>query len=743
MSDTSVSSQIELLPDKIIQYVGTQGYSKTFISATDPLDDPNNNVAVGDYWLIKDAEQKWQAVKNNMTWGGVKESIWGMFAGYGGLYCLGSDRQWFRVYDSSEMVTAFTQITQTQDMIRQEAVRANAAEGRLESSITITADRITQEVSRANAAEGELSSRINVTADAITTEVTRATAAESGKIDKTNDYQTVNSIIQEAQNKADAAAVDAKNASIAKTSTYQSAESIVSVAVANVTSDNSTTEVFSTTKAYAVGDRVIYAGKLYRFKTAHPAGAWNSSHVDRIYAGDSKYIAQTTSYQTASSIVTEAVRQSGVNASTTYLAKTNDYQTVNSIIQEAQSLANTAATTAQNASIAKTSTYQSAEAIVSVAVANVTSDNASAEVFSTSKAYAIGDRVIYNGRLYQFKAAHSAGAWNSSHVNRIYAGDSKYIAQTTSYQTADAIYNAATTYTNNNAIAKTQTYQTAASIYTAATTYTNNNAIAKTETYQTADSIALKAAQTTDKDITAFSTSKSYAVGKRVLYNGATYEFTTAHSAGAWDSSHVTKIDSTDINYEKKSGITITASGIDISGSQYVKIASGGYFQVTTGNFGINSNAADYVIWSGASTASSALFWLKKDGSIKTTSGTIGGWNIGTNYIGNASTLNNSTIGLKSDSTGSVKAIWVGGKYNGTGSNTPKFYVDANGDVYIKSLKVRNETDTGWDTIDFTSFATQEDVEGGFDKLKYNTVKSISSDNKTITLSNGRSYNIG
>lgn len=37
---------------------------------------------------------------------------------------------------------------------------------------------------------------------------------------------------------------------------------------------------FSTATAYAVGDVVIYDGSLYKFKTAHSAGAWNSAEVD-------------------------------------------------------------------------------------------------------------------------------------------------------------------------------------------------------------------------------------------------------------------------------------------------------------------------------------------------------------------------------------------------------------------------------------------------------------------------------
>lgn len=41
--------------------------------------------------------------------------------------------------------------------------------------------------------------------------------------------------------------------------------------------------------------------------------------------------------------------------------------------------------------------------------------------------------------------------------------------------------------------------------------------------------------------------------------------------------------------YDKISGITITTAGIDVSGSQYVKIASGGTFEVDSTNFKISS----------------------------------------------------------------------------------------------------------------------------------------------------------
>ncbi len=39
---------------------------------------------------------------------------------------------------------------------------------------------------------------------------------------------------------------------------------------------------FSASTAYAVGDYAIYNGSLYRFTTAHPAGAWNASHATAV-----------------------------------------------------------------------------------------------------------------------------------------------------------------------------------------------------------------------------------------------------------------------------------------------------------------------------------------------------------------------------------------------------------------------------------------------------------------------------
>lgn len=43
---------------------------------------------------------------------------------------------------------------------------------------------------------------------------------------------------------------------------------------------------FNTTTSYQIGDVVTYDDKLYRFKAAHSAGAWNASDVDQVQVID-------------------------------------------------------------------------------------------------------------------------------------------------------------------------------------------------------------------------------------------------------------------------------------------------------------------------------------------------------------------------------------------------------------------------------------------------------------------------
>lgn len=170
------------------------------------MTDPRNNVdehgdpiviGKGDYWIVApengfvwdEVRQKtWEELSNEynwrqlvgaealyhwdeirqLTWEEVRDGYnWGNFIGMQTMYCWDGNK-WIIVYDRGEIAEAYTRITQTEESIRLEAYRANAAEGQLRASLTITADAITSEVTRAQGAEAQLSSLISQTADNIT-----------------------------------------------------------------------------------------------------------------------------------------------------------------------------------------------------------------------------------------------------------------------------------------------------------------------------------------------------------------------------------------------------------------------------------------------------------------------------------------------------------------------------------------------------------------------------------------------
>jgi len=71
------------------------------------------------------------------------------------------------------------------------------------------------------------------------------------------------------------------------------------------------------------------------------------------------------------------------------------------------------------------------------------------------------------------------------------------------------------------------------------------------------------------------------------------------------------------------------------------------------------------------------------NGTITSTAGNIGGWYIGSSYLGNKITQLSSTVGMASDKDSSEQSqkysFWAGGTYNGTGTNIPKFSVTPTG----------------------------------------------------------------
>ena len=73
------------------------------------------------------------------------------------------------------------------------------------------------------------------------------------------------------------------------------------------------------------------------------------------------------------------------------------------------------------------------------------------------------------------------------------------------------------------------------------------------------------------------------------------------------------------------------------------------------------TSSGDIRIWAGkkSSDKANAPFYVKQDGTMKATKGTVGGWYLGTDYIGNQNTKANSTVGMASG-TGTNVVFWAG-----------------------------------------------------------------------------------
>lgn len=93
-----------------------------------------------------------------------------------------------------------------------------------------------------------------------------------------------------------------------------------------------------------------------------------------------------------------------------------------------------------------------------------------------------------------------------------------------------------------------------------------------------------------------FSTSKSYAVGDYVVYNGDLYRCSTAHSAGAWDASHFTQITVTsELDTKMTKGKDYVTAGRSINSTAGTKSTAEGQGNTASGNYSHvegNSNTA-------------------------------------------------------------------------------------------------------------------------------------------------------
>lgn len=208
----------------------------------------------------------------------------------------------------------------------------------------------------------------------------------------------------------------------------------------------------------------------------------------------------------------------------------------------------------------------------------------------------------------------------ATEVQRATQAENSKIAKTNAIQSVSDILadsqakaDAAATSAKNASIAKTSVYQSADAIVQAAVATAGTNAdnayIAKTTSYQTADAIVNEAVSQS-----AISAGNNYIAKTSTYQTADSIRFTAEQNANNYTNNNA---------YTIKSGIAITANGIEISGGKYVKIKSGGTFSVDSGNFAIDSNGNVRV--RGAITATSGSFnGTVTTNNITATGGTIG-----------------------------------------------------------------------------------------------------------------------
>ena len=204
-----------------------------YVQLTDPQLDSGVTLSRGDTWT-RSVGNNWNSV-GEYTWDELADLTWDEIAGAAVYVWDGS--AWIQTDSYGAIVNNRTQIEET------------ALEITLLAEEQLT---MGDQVSRNTA-------QISITATQITQEVQRATNAENGKIDKTAQYQTADSIVTEAVSQA---ASSARGLYLAKTSTYQTAESIVTEAVRQ-SYNAAEGSYLKKTSTYQTAESIVSAAQSY------------------------------------------------------------------------------------------------------------------------------------------------------------------------------------------------------------------------------------------------------------------------------------------------------------------------------------------------------------------------------------------------------------------------------------------------------------------------------------------------
>lgn len=206
--------------------------------------------------------------------------------------------------------------------------------------------------------------------------------------------------------------------------------------------------------------------------------------------------------------------------------------------------------------------------------------------------------------------------------------------------------------------------------------------------------------------------------GHAYMYNGTSSMTSTAD--GIYIGTDGIRLGGGNFNVTTEGAITAKSGNVGgwYIGSSYIGDADTLAGSAVGMRFTTNDNNTAFFAGADRLSVSSAKFLVTHGGSIRATAGTIGGWTIGDTQLKSGSSTN--TVVLDSGSENQDYAIWVG---HGTSTSAP-FRVKRNGEVSLTKLMAIGEDQSEQEVNLRTA---------GLWKLNYRTVKSL-----TATTSGGQ-----
>ena len=351
-SQSTITQTVNSLSSRIDQL----GYGTIFYSATEPS---HENLVAGDIWIEPIDDNTWNDIAE-YTWEELASWTWEQVAGKYRMYVWTGEK--FKIlYDNMIVGQMQTEIDQNAYAItlkaNQSAVDVLSGEvSDFAATLEVQAQAITAAVSAVNAKTANYVQLTDPQLDSGITLNTGDTWTRSvGNNWNSVGTHTWNELASLTWDEVAGAAVYVWNGSAwIPTDSYG--------AIVN----NRTQIEEDAKKITLLAEEQLTMGDQVSRNTAQISltATQITQEVQRATNAENGKIDKTTQYQTADSIVTEAVSQAASSASGLYLAKTSTYQTPDSIVTEAVRQSYNAA---EGSYLKKTSTYQTAESIVSAA----------------------------------------------------------------------------------------------------------------------------------------------------------------------------------------------------------------------------------------------------------------------------------------------------------------------------------------------------------------------------------------